>query len=164
MDDILRIWEYEARRRGAWHFVLDSLMRVDGIRSDDYDGQKAVCDGLIEFARKYRVHAHLVCHSKKPDQRHPIEKCWPSKYDISGSAALANLPHNIVCVWRNKGKEDALFEAQFMPSGEEKEAFVQQWTNREDTLLIVQKQRKTGEEGEKRLWFETASCRFREER
>jgi hypothetical protein len=67
-------------------------------------------------------------------------------------------------VWRNKGKEDALFEAQFMPEGEEKDTFVRQWTNREDTLLVVQKQRKTGEEGEKRLWFETASCRFREER
>jgi hypothetical protein len=93
-----------------------------------------------------------------------VERCWPSKYDISGSAALANLPHNIVCVWRNKGKEDALYEAQWMPMGEERDAFLKQWTSREDTLAIVQKNRKTGGEGEKRLWFEPACCRFREER
>ena len=163
LEDIFRIFEYEARRRGAWHFVLDSLMRVAGVRSDDYDGQKEVCDQCIEFARRYRVHVHLVCHSKKPDARHPVEKCWPSKYDISGSAALANLPHNIVCVWRNKGKEDALNEADLMPEGLEREECLAQWKGREDTLLIVQKNRKTGGEGEKRLWFDGANCRFRED-
>jgi hypothetical protein len=122
-----------------------------------------VCDECIEFARRYKVHVHLVCHSKKPDARHPVEKCWPSKYDISGSAALANLPHNIVCVWRNKGKEDALNEASLMPEGPEREECLAQWKGREDTLLIVQKNRKTGGEGEKRLWFDGANCRFREE-
>ena len=164
LDDVLKIFEYEIRRRGAWHLVLDSLMRVDGVKSDDYDAQKAVCDKCIELARRYAVHVHLVCHSKKPDQRHPVERCWPGKYDISGSAALANLPHNIVCVWRNKGKEDAMYEAQWMPMGEEREAFLKQWTSREDTLAIVQKTRKIGGEGEKRRWFEPACCRFREER
>ena len=164
LEDVLKIFEYEIRRRGAWHLVLDSLMRVDGVKSDDYDAQKAVCDKCIELARRYQVHVHLVCHSKKPDQRHPVEKCWPSKYDISGSAALANLPHNIVCVWRNKGKENALNEAGYMPDDEEKRNFVAQWVNREDSLLIVQKNRKSGGEGEKRLWFDPASCRFREDR
>jgi twinkle protein len=167
LDDIVRVWGYAARKYGCFHFVLDALLRVKGVKVDDLDAQRQVCNKLLEFAGTFGVHVHLVAHSKKPDARHDPRRTWPSKFDISGSGDLSNLVHNVVCVWRNAGKEEALFEANLMDAGDPDRANAERmWAQREDSLLVVQKQRKTGQEGHKRFWFDkegdTGSFQFRD--
>ncbi len=63
-------------------------------------------DRLIQFAAMYRVHVHLVAHSKKPSKGG--EAMIPRRYDIMGSSYISNLPHNVIVVWRNRAKHDAL--------------------------------------------------------
>jgi len=168
LEDLLRVFGHAARKYGCFHFVVDALLRLAGVKIDDLDAQRQVCNALLDFCQRFRVHVHLVAHSKKPDSRHDPRKCWPSKYDISGSGDLSNLVQNVVCVWRNAGKEEALFEARQFPEGhEEREKAETAWYGKEDTLLVVQKQRKTGREGHKRLWFDKdehgGSFQFRED-
>jgi twinkle protein len=167
LEDILRVWRYAAMKYGCFHFVLDALLRVKGAKVEDLDCQREIMNELLNFADEFRVHVHLVAHSKKPDARHDPRRTWPSAYDISGSSDIANLAHNVICVWRNTGKEEALFEANLMDAGDPDRAAAETaWTKREDTLLVVQKQRKTGQEGHKRLWFDkegdTGSFQFRD--
>jgi twinkle protein len=104
IDQVLEVFRYAARRYGLKHFVLDSLMKLD-LNEEDYPSVKEVLNRLSSFAREYDVHVHLVCHSKKPSEKRPEAKHWPDKYQMSGTASLANIPHNVVCVYRNIGKE-----------------------------------------------------------
>ena len=107
IDDVLEVFRYAARRYGLKHFVLDSLMKLS-LNEEDYPTVKGVLNKLSAFAREYDVHVHLVAHSKKPSEKRPEGKYWPDKYQMSGSASLANIPHNVICVYRNVSKEAAM--------------------------------------------------------
>jgi twinkle protein len=125
------------------------------LEGEDYDGQKDVMNLLLEFAAKENVHVFLVCHSKKPDARRPEGKHWPAKYDISGSGNISNLAWNVWCVWRNKEKELQVGTAKELPLDDpQRSKMLDEWSYREDALLAVQKQRETGEEPIKRLYFD----------
>jgi twinkle protein len=169
VDDVLEVFIYTARKYGVKHFVLDSLMMLSGIAGDDYDQQKDLCLKLKDFAERYGVHVHLVAHSKKPDAKHPAEKHWPGKFDISGSGSISNVADNVVCVWRNKGKEMALYTAQDLAKAgkmDEADKLYSENSKREDALFIVQKNRETGLELACRLWFdkgEAGSWRYLDE-
>jgi twinkle protein len=169
LEDILRVWAYAVKKYGCFHFVLDALLRIQGADVKELDVQRQIMNKLLGFADEYRVHVHLVAHSKKMDAKHDPRKCWPTKYDISGSSDIPNLAQNVICVWRNTGKEEAIYEANMLPHDDpDKQQQIQLWGQREDTLVIVQKQRKTGQEGHKRLWFDKedsgGSFQFREDR
>jgi twinkle protein len=167
LDDVLRVFAYAAQRYGCFHFVVDALLRVKNVAIDDLNAQRQAVNKVIDFAMRHNVHVHLVAHAKKPDSRHPADRCWPSRFDIAGSGDIANLVQNVICIWRNAGKEERVAAALELPDGDEdrkKTLDTEYW--REDTLLIVQKQRMTGREGHKRLWFDKdeqgGSFQFRE--
>ena len=127
------------------------------IGGEDYDEQKTTCLRLKKFAMDFKVHVHLVAHSKKPDSKHDPDKFPPKKYDISGSGNISNVADNVICVWRNKEKEVQLATAADMKRAgmrEEAENIRAQYQGREDTRIIIQKNRETGEEMTRRLWFD----------
>jgi twinkle protein len=111
LADVLNVMLYAYQRYGVRQFVLDSLMRFDGLDGEGqeiWNSQREFMNRLIEFAQRYRVHVHLVAHSKKPGKQG--EREIPRRYDIMGSAYISNLAFNVIVVWRNRAKHDALEE------------------------------------------------------
>jgi hypothetical protein len=111
IEDVTNVMLYAFQRYGCRQFVLDSLMKfegLDGEGQEQWNRQRDLMNRLTTFAATYRVHVHLVAHSRKPDKQG--EAKIPRRYDISGSAYISNLPHNVIVVWRNRGKQDALEE------------------------------------------------------
>ncbi len=125
IEDVLGVMLYAYQRFGVRQFVLDSLMRfsgLDGEGQDIWNSQKAFMDRLIDFARLYNVHIHLVAHSKKPNDRRG-EAIIPRRYDVMGSSYLTNLPQNVIVVWRNREKQNRLQEIFQMCS----DIWIQDW-------------------------------------
>lgn len=162
-DKVIDCWEYAARKYGINHFVLDSLMKLQDVAGSDFDAQKRVMNLLNDFAKRHKVHVHLVAHSKKPDSKHPKERIWPGELDISGSSDIPNGAWNVLCMWRNENKQnDSEIIYQKLRSGEleledraELEGELISISKRNDAMFIVQKQRTTGEFPlHRQLWFD----------
>ena len=152
LADVLRVFRYAARRYGVKHFVLDSLMKLN-VEEDNYDRQKGIVNQLSAFAKETGGHVHLVMHSKKPGEKRPEEKYWPRKYDINGSAALSNVPDNIVAVYRNKQKEINIELAKHKNATRAEIEVIER--AEPDALFLVLAQR--GDDGSEpihRLWFD----------
>ena len=136
LDSLLETFEYAFKRYGVDQFVVDSLVKL-GVAHDDYEGQKRTVERLCDFAAKYPVHVHLVCHSRKAQD----ETRRPGKLDVAGHADITNLAHNGLTVWRNKSKERRVGELN--ASGKPLPTDV---TSEPDGFTDVWKQRDTGEE------------------
>jgi hypothetical protein len=111
LEDVFNVMLYSYQRYGVRQFVLDSFMRFDGLDGEGQDiwnRQKGFMDKLSTFAAKYGVHVHLVAHSKKPSKGG--EATIPRRYDVMGSAYISNVPNNVIVIWRNRAKQDALEE------------------------------------------------------
>ena len=111
ITDVLNVMLYAFQRYGCRQFVLDSLMKFDGLDGegqDQWNQQRDFMCAILNFAATYGVHVHMVAHSKKPDKQG--EAKIPRRYDISGSAYISNLPHNVIVVWRHRAKQDDLAE------------------------------------------------------
>lgn len=138
-DKIVGVIRYAAEKKECKHFVVDSLMKC-GMGEDDYNGQKHFVDQLCTVARDTGIHVHLVAHSRKQkDENSP-----PSKMDIRGGASISDQVDNVLIVWRNKLKEDAL--ANGKPAHADPDAY-----------MLCQKQRNGEWEGSIPLWFDRAS-------
>jgi len=112
IEDVLQVMLYAYQRFGVRQFVLDSLMRfsgLDGEGQEIWNAQRGFLDRLILFAQANNVHVHLVAHSKKPNDRKG-EAIIPRRYDVMGSSYISNLAFNVIVVWRNRAKQDALEE------------------------------------------------------
>ena len=157
VDDTLYVFKYVAQKYGVKHFVLDSLMMLTDIGGEEYDKQKQVCLRLKAFATDYKVHMHLVAHSKKPDSKHDPDNYPPRKYDISGSGNISNVADNVICVWRNKQKEvqlAAAWDLEWAGLRADADAVRAKYQSKEDARFIIQKNRETGEEVTRRLYFD----------
>lgn len=111
LEDVLNVMLYAYQRYGVRQFVLDSLMQfegLDGEGQDQWNSQRDFMQSLDTFAKTYQVHVHLVAHSRKPDKGG--EGTIPRRYNIMGSAYISNKPSNVLVVWRNRKKQDALEE------------------------------------------------------
>lgn len=156
-EALLRCFEYAARKYGVQHFVVDSLLKLSDVKQDDFDTQRTMMNRLNAFAAEFQVHVHLVCHSKKPDSKHPEERCWPDKYAIKGSGDIPDLAWNVICMYRNLKKSTAMEEAYQVLSGIELEEKLEALAGEQDALFIVQKQRMTGDMPIRRLWFDAGA-------
>ncbi len=165
---LLECFEYAARKYGIKHFVLDSMLKLKDVGTDDYMAQEDLLNRLNDFAKRYSVHLHIVCHSKKPDARHPKESNWPGEYDIKGSGSIPDLAWNVICMWRNEGKKQEQELAERTLNGSELEDRLEAIAAGHDALVVVQKQRTTGEFPiHKPLWFDgkmPGSRQFRDAR
>lgn len=118
LQDALNVMLYAYQRFGCRQFVLDSLMQfegLDGEGQDQWNSQKDFMQQLDTFAKTYHVHVHLVAHSRKPEKGG--ENTIPRRYNIMGSSYVSNKPSNVIVVWRNRKKQDALEEI-FQTAGE----------------------------------------------
>lgn len=146
-ERMISVIHYVAEKLGVQHFVLDSLMKC-GIAEDDYTGQKRFVDKLCAAAKDTGCHIHLVAHSRKGvDELSP-----PGKMDVKGSGSITDQVDNVMTVWRNKRKEQAVASNKVD----------NQTLSEPDTLIICDKQRNGEWEGKIGLWFSQSSMRFLE--
>lgn len=97
---VIALCRYAADMLDAQHIVIDSLMKC-GMAPDDYGAQKNFVDQVQAVAHKYPLHIHLVAHARKGnDDSKP-----PRLHDVKGASEIADMPENVLCVWRNKEKE-----------------------------------------------------------
>lgn len=150
VNRMLEVFAYAARRYQIRHFIVDSLSKC-GMAEDDYNGQKAVVERLVDFAHQYGSHVHLVSHARKGSD----ENTPPGKMDVKGTGAITDMADNVITVWRNKGKEAKRAAAQV--DGQEADPSLD---DKPDAALIVSKQRHTGWEGEIWLWFNAPSLQY----
>lgn len=144
-DRLIAVMRYAHRELGVTHFIIDSLLKCS-LAEDDYNGQKAFVDALCAHARDTGQHLHLITHSRKLKN----EADPPGKYDVRGSGAITDQVDNVLVVWRNKAKEEAI--AANKASVEVAEG--------PDCLLIVEKQRHFSWEGRVALWYDRPSMTY----
>lgn len=150
-DQCMAVVRYFAQELRGAHVFIDSLMMV--CRSEEHvDEQKQFATDAVRVAQELGVHIHVIAHARKPasgDESKP-----PSKYDLRGSAAIVDQFPNIVSLWWNKPKQEALEKNPHDGAEHEKPDF----------RACVEKQRNGAWEGSVRLWFDQASLRFHDSR
>lgn len=109
------------------HIVIDSLMKC-GLAPDDYSGQKKLVDQIQTVAHQNPVHIHVVAHARKGNSDEKPAKL----HDIKGASEIADLAENVISVWRNKPKEQAISQGDDTYNGDP------------DAMFIVEAQRNAG--------------------
>lgn len=146
VDAIRYCWE----KHGVSHFFVDSLMKCVK-NEDDYNGQKDFVEQLCRTAMDLKqVHIHLVAHTKKSDSDYDV----PDKGDIRGATVIADQVDNIVLVWRNRRKEDALADPKL--DAKKRAELIEM----PDTVLLIKKQRHHDWEGKAGLFLHRESLSF----
>lgn len=136
-DNIIRLFEYACRSRGADVFLVDNIMTAqlrEEARLGFWRAQSIFTGRLMAFAMRNNVHVHLVAHPKKTGNS-PIEAD-----DVSGSGDITNRANNA-------------FKVERVP--EEKVAQVGY-----SSLLTVMKNREFGSRDRIKLDFNEPSRRF----
>jgi twinkle protein len=96
---LLEMMEFAHCRYGVTQFMIDSLMRIEGLE-EDYPAQGKFMNRLSEFSKTYDCHVHLVTHPRKTEG-----DVAPTSNDLKGSSLLRNNADNIIVVVRNFPKE-----------------------------------------------------------
>lgn len=100
-NSILSLFEFAARKHGACVFLVDNLMTARFSTSKEADffrAQSNFTGRLVEFAKKYEVHVHLVAHPRKTSGQ--IESD-----DVGGSGDITNRADNVFSMERLSGEE-----------------------------------------------------------
>ena len=94
---IIKLFGYAARKYNCRVFLVDNLMtsRFNTGKSDSdfYRAQSNFVGELVNFAKTYNVHVHLVAHPRKTEGR-------LQKENISGSGDISNRADNVFSVER----------------------------------------------------------------
>jgi twinkle protein len=97
-ERMIEVFSYAVRRHGVTHVVIDSLMMVEDVPEDgkgSLEAQRLFMNKLAAFAKRFKVHVHLVAHPRKADN----ERQAPGKQDVSGSGKITALADNHFSVW-----------------------------------------------------------------
>ncbi len=143
-DELLDLMRFGSARYGIQHFVVDSLMRVNGLE-EEYTKQGDFLNRLQDFSKANDAHVHLVCHPRKVE-----EGGIPGRQDVKGSNNLLNNCDNLIVVARNH--EKAEIQAERPLTMDEKGLW--------DTIIVSRKQRQSGWQGGVKLSFCPESFRF----
>jgi twinkle protein len=98
-NSILNVFEYAVRRYGCSVFLVDNLMTArfsTSAERDFFRAQSNFTGRLVEFAKKFEVHVHLVAHRRKGGN----EKKRGDSDDVSGSSEITNRADNLFGVSR----------------------------------------------------------------
>ena len=137
-EELLSVFEYIARAKGAKLFIIDSLLRVNLVNGENYlEAQKDFMNRLCEFAMRYAAHIILVAHPRKGAS----DADRVQKVDIAGSGDISNLCHNVICLNRLRDEDG---------------------NDTGKAVLEVLKNRIGGREGAVKLKFDTNWKRFTE--
>ncbi len=143
--DLFEMMQFAWSRYGINHFVIDSLMRVEGLE-ENYPAQGDFLNKLQSFSKGTDSHVHLVAHPRKT-----AEETRPSKLDIKGSSLLFNNCDNLIIIHKNMEKEQLRRSA---PMTMETDAEMY------DAELVSEKQREGGWTGRVMLRFDRATHAF----
>jgi twinkle protein len=153
----LAIATYVRKELAIDHLVIDSLMKC-GIGVDDLTGQKDFVDALCAIARDTGLHIHLVCHMRKGEN----ERVAPGKFDVKGAGEITDMVDNIVIVWKNLHKQEAIATAERKKSIEERAQALDEALLMADSFVRIAGQRNHSWEGSFAFWFDAASQQFKE--
>lgn len=131
-QELLEMMEFAHCRHGVTQFMIDSLMRVDGLE-EDYPAQGEFMNKLSSFVKDFPSHVHIVCHPRKTSEDGP-----PTGNDIKGSTLLRANCDNILSVIRNVKREKARAEGGGVE--EEEDGDGPEW----DAKVVVEKDREEG--------------------
>jgi twinkle protein len=95
---IMQTFELAAKRYGCTVFLVDNLMTcnyADCSEDDFYRAQSAFTGRLVDFARLYSAHVHLVAHPRKVKSGGKLEND-----DVAGLADITNRASNVFAVVR----------------------------------------------------------------
>ena len=135
-NSILSVFEYAVRRYGCAVFLVDNLMSTRFSTSSDrdfYRAQSNFTGRLVEFAKKYEVHVHLVAHPRKTERIVDAD-------EVGGSGDITNRADNVFSL-------DRLDEERAAEKGY-------------DAVLSVLKNRSFGESAKIGLCFDSACRRY----
>lgn len=148
---ILEVFKYAAKKYGISHFAIDSLMKC-GFDVDDYVAEKKFVDAICDFKNEMNVHVHLVDHMRKPVG----EDYNGGKMDIRGSGSKTDLADNVLTVWRNKKREEAM---QMREMGNH-QPIDESLLNSPDAILNCSKQREGEWEGKIGLYYSKETFQY----
>jgi twinkle protein len=154
---ILALATYVRNVMNVDHLVIDSLMKC-GIGVDDLTGQKDFVDALSTIARDTGLHIHLVCHMRKGEN----ERTAPDKFSVKGAGEIADMPDNVVIVWKNLRKADELAQAEREENEAQRAALFKQLREKPDSFVRIAGQRHHPWEGSFAFWFEKESQQYLE--
>ena len=143
-DRMLAVARYCGQELKINHLAIDSMMKcVRG--EDDYNGQKDFVDALTAICRDTGMHIHLVHHMRKPagDGGSP-----QGKYGMKGSGAISDLADNVIVVWRDQKKLEAIKAKDDYDDA------------KPDAKLLIEKQRNGSFEGSIALWLDPDSLQL----
>ena len=100
-DDILKRFEFAARRHDCRTFLVDNLMITSFTDKDNdfYRRQSNFIGKVKNFAHKFGVHVHVVAHPRKSEGR-------LTKMDVAGSGDITNRADNVLSVFRIEHDDD----------------------------------------------------------
>lgn len=136
-NSILSVFEYAVHRYGCSVFLVDNLMTArfsTSAERDFFRAQSNFTGRLVEFAKKFEVHVHLVAHPRKAQGHLEAD-------DVSGSGDITNRADNVFSLDRLS----------------EQDAEVQGY----DAALKVLKNRSFGETPHIGLCYDPATRRYR---
>lgn len=136
---------YAAETLKAKHVMIDSLVKVANLGTDDFTGQRDFVSDLTDLAKEYKIHIHLVVHMRKGQHETDVG----DKFSIKGAGEIVDLVDNAILVSRNTKKE------QIMRSGSDEQK--DQWRDRPDGFLRIAKNRHGEWEGQFNFWWHADS-------
>ena len=104
-ERIIAAIHWAARKLGIKHIIIDSMVKVVP-NVEDRAAQSAFVDRLCWAAKQYKIHIHLVVHTRKGAS----ETDQPDKYSVKGAGEIVDLADNLILVSRNIGKEKKVRE------------------------------------------------------
>ena len=143
----LGVLRYFAAELAGQHVFIDSFMKVCE-SEESMDEQKAMVGNLCDVAEETDLHIHLIAHCRKPTGG--AEDKPPTKYDIKGSGAITDQPHNVLMVWENKLKRAEADKREPDPK----------IMSGIDAMVTIEKQRNGSVEGKFGLYIDNQSLRF----
>ena len=93
---IYAVMQYAVHEKLIDLVVIDSLMTVGGVASDDWNGQKDFMCGIANAARGLNIHVVLITHARKSGS----DTDRLTRWSISGSADISNRADNIFLLGR----------------------------------------------------------------
>ena len=148
-DDVLETFAYAYKRYGVTLFIIDSFMKL-GFGVDEYNKHKEFMDKVTAFVNEYDVHVFLVAHARKKES----ERERVDKMDVKGVSEITDEAHNCVTCWRNKQKEQEMYELKQAGDVDSLAMANDIQNTKYDALMAVVKQRNgNGDEPQIKLWY-----------
>ena len=123
-DSLLEVFEYAAKRYDCRVFLVDNLtsMVTSATESNYYRKQSQFVEKIVDFAKLYNAHVHIVAHPRKTEGR-------LGKNDVMGSGDITNLVDNVISIHRLNDDEKNEMKAE---KGVKCENFADIFKNRMD--------------------------------